>query len=346
MRRFSRATGGGVCYTAQGSLEAPRREAEQANLDERTLLIINPMRASGSARQLARMERALEGYGLRYDKRFTERKGHAITMAENAVSDGYTCIVAVGGDGTINEVVNAVSGSEATLAALPLGGNNDFLRSLGVWTWEQACRVLAQGVDKQLDVGLAEYVDGEGRPQRRYYAVLADVGLGSQVVRNTPGRFKHSLGGGLGYVISLYRTAVQGEARARWMRVEVDGQVRYEQNLLLVEALNGSYAGGGLRVAPRARLDDELLDVFVAEDMHWLKVWALFPKIYRGTHTEHEKTSYFQARQVAVDTETKTLISVDGDVVGYTPARFSVVGGALRVRCPAPSGNGENWAYD
>lgn len=291
------------------------------------------------------MEHVLEGYGLCCDKRFTERKGHATTLATQAISAGCNCIVAVGGDGTINEVVNAVLGSEATFAALPLGGNNDFLRSLGVWTWQQACGALARGADRQLDVGLAEYVDAEGVAQHRYYAVLADVGLGSLVVHNTPQRFKHSLGGGLGYVVSLYRTAVQGEARARWMRVQADGEVRYERNLLLVEALNGSYAGGGLRVAPRARFDDGLLDIFVAEEMHWLTVWALFPKIYRGTHIDHEKTGYFQARSVAVDTETRTPLSVDGDVVGYTPARLSVMGGALKVRCPSNEGEAEGQAW-
>ncbi len=314
-------------------------EGRRVDLDERAVLIINPMRAHRSARQLARMERALQAYGLRYEKRFTKYKGHALTIAEDAMSEGHGSVVAVGGDGTINEVVNAVLGSQATVGALPLGGNNDFLRSLGVWTWEQACRALAKGVDRQLDVGLAEYVNGERRPQRRYYAVLADVGLGSQVVHNTPSRFKHSLGGGLGYVVSLYRTARRGEARARRMRVELDGELRYEQNLLLVEALNGSHAGGGLKVAPTARLDDGLLDVFVAEEMHWLKIWALFPRIYRGTHIEHAKTGYFQARQVTVDTETETIISVDGEVIGYTPARFSVVPGALKVRCPTDRGN-------
>jgi diacylglycerol kinase (ATP) len=303
------------------------------NSDRRTVLIINPTRGRGAARQLAAIERVLRGYGLSYDRQFTQHKGHARALASDAVSNGYDLVVVLGGDGTINEVVNGMLGSSATLGALPLGGNNDFLRSLGIRTCAEACRALVEGVDNQLDVGLAECADEEGHPLRRHFAVLADVGLGSLVVNNTPSRFKHSLGGGLGYVVSLYRTAVRGEARARRMRVVVDGELRYDQNLLLVEALNGSYAGGGLRVAPRARLDDGLLDIFVAEEMHWLTIWTLFPKIYRGTHLTHEKTGYFQARQVEVETD--TMISVDGDVIGRTPASLRVLPGALRVRCPA-----------
>lgn len=303
---------------------------------ERVLLIVNPSRGRQAVKQLSRIEGALEALGVRTDVWFTEHQGHGAELAHRGLSEGYATIVAVGGDGTVNEVLNAAVGSDVAVGALPLGANNDFLRSLGVWTWQQACRVVARGVERQLDVGLAEYHDREGGRKQRYYANLADVGLGSQVVRNTPRRFKHSLGGGLGYIVSLYRTALQGQARARRMRVRIDGVLRYDEKLLLVEALNGSHAGGGLKVAPGARLDDGLLDVFVVEDVHWLKVWALFPKVYRGTHVAHEKTCYLQAQSVAVDTEAETIVSIDGEVVGCTPARFSVMPGLLKVRCPRP----------
>jgi diacylglycerol kinase (ATP) len=307
--------------------------------DERAVLIVNPLRGRGALKHLARMQQALEALGLSHDVWFTERRGHGTELARRAISQGYLIIVAVGGDGTVNEVVNGIAGSDATLGALPLGANNDYLRSLGIWTWQQACSVVAQGVERALDVGLAEYHDlEEGGNRQRYYAVLADVGLGSEVVRNTPRHFRHALGGGLGYVISLYRTALQGRARAREMRLEVDGVLRYQSELLLVEVLNGSYAGGGLKVAPRARLDDGLLDVFVAEDIHWLRIWTLFPEIYRGTHVDHEKTSYFQARTVGVETEIETIVSIDGEVVGRAPARFTVMPGLLKARCPRPRG--------
>jgi diacylglycerol kinase (ATP) len=304
---------------------------------ERVLLIVNPSRGRQSVKQLTRMEGALETLGVRTDVWFTERQGHGAELAHRGLSEGYGTIVAVGGDGTVNEVVNASVDSDVAVGVLPLGANNDFLRGLGVWTWQQACRVIAQGVERELDVGLAEYHDQEGRRRWRYYANLADVGLGSQVVHNTPRRFKHSLGGGLGYVISLYRTALQGQARARRMRVHVDGELRYDDKLLLVEALNGSHAGGGLKVAPGARLNDGLLDVFIVEDIHWLKIWALFPRVYRGTHLAHEKTCCLQAKTVEVDAETETMVSIDGEVLGSTPAKFSVVPGALRVMCPPVS---------
>jgi diacylglycerol kinase (ATP) len=305
-------------------------------VDQRTLLIINPTRGRGAGAQLDKMERVLKSLALRYDKRFTERSGHATVLAGRAVSQHYDLVVAVGGDGTVNEVVNGIVGSSVTLAVLPLGGNNDFLRSLGICTWQEACLIVAQGAEAQLDLGLAEYVQEDGHRAKRYYAVLADIGFGSQVVLNTPTRFRHSLGGGLGYVISLYRTAVQGQARARKMTVTANGGLRYDENLLLVEALNGSYAGGGLKVAPEARMDDGLLDVFVAKEMHWLAIWALFPKIYRGTHLEHEKAGYFQTREVTVEAKEQTIVSVDGDVIGYTPSRLTVVPRALTVRCKTP----------
>lgn len=305
---------------------------------DRTLLIVNPIRSPEAVKLLTEIEDTLERLGVHCDLRFTERKGHGMELAAQGVARGYKTIVAVGGDGTVNEVVNGVVGSEAAVFSIPLGAGNDFLRSLGIRTWEAACRALAGGSLRHIDLGLAEYQDYAGRSRQRYYVVLADVGFGSEVVHNLPRRFRHALGGNLGYIVSLYRTAMQGQAHARRMRVKVDGGLRYDEKLLLVEALNGMYAGGGLKVAPKAKLDDGLLDVLVVRDVHGLEIWALFPRIYRGTHIKHEKTEYFHAREVEVEAEESIRTSVDGELIGYTPVRFSIVPGALKVRCLAGPG--------
>jgi diacylglycerol kinase (ATP) len=304
---------------------------------ERAVLIVNPMRGRQAVKHLSRMQGALEMVGLHHDVWLTERRGHGTELARRAVSHGYPIVVAVGGDGTVNEVVNGIAGSDATLGALPLGANNDFLRSLGIWSWQEACDVLGAGEFRPLDAGLAEYQDEAGDREQRYYAVLGDVGFGSEVVRNTPHRLRHALGGGLGYIVSLYRTAVGGRGGASLMKVWADGQLRFDERLLLVEALNGMYGGGGLKVAPRARMDDGLLDVFLVREMPWFKIWTLFPSIFRGTHIEHAKGEYFQVREVAVEAEEPVALSVDGEVLGHTPARFSVLPGALNVMCPRSS---------
>jgi diacylglycerol kinase (ATP) len=312
-------------------------KGSKAMSSERVLLIVNPSRGRQAVRQLARMEGALEALGVRTDVWFTEHQGHGAELAHRGLSEGYATIVAVGGDGTVNEVVNGTAGSGVAVGALPLGANNDFLRSLGVWTWQQACDVVAQGVERQLDLGLAEYQNEAGERRRRHYAVLADVGFGSEVVRHTPRRLKHALGGGLGYIVSLYRTAVGRRGGARRMKVWADGRLRYDERLLLMEALNGMYAGGGLKVAPRARMDDGFLDVFLVREMSWFKIWTLFPTIFQGTHIEHAKGEYFQVREVAVEAEGSVSLSLDGEVLGSTPAKFSVVPAALRVMCPPVS---------
>ncbi len=299
---------------------------------DRILLVVNPTRRADALRQLAALERMLERLDVRYDVRFTERKGHATALAREGVAEGYETVVAVGGDGTVNEVINGVVGSSVAVFSLPLGAGNDFLRSLGVWSREEACRILAEGGVESIDAGLADYEDEAGERRQRYYAVLGDVGLGSEVVRNTPRRFRHAMGGGLGYVVSVYRTAMSGQGRARRMKVWLDGELQHDEDLLLLEALNGSYAGGGLKVAPRARLDDGLLDVFLVRDMSWPRIWALFPRIYWGTHLEHERAEYFQVKDVRVEAEKSTTVSVDGEVIGHTPVRFRVIPGALRVR--------------
>lgn len=152
------------------------------------LLIVNPVRSRHTGRQLTKIEETLQGFGVHCDVKFTERKGHGTALSARAVDEGYETIVAVGGDGTVNEVVNGVVGSSAVVFSIPLGAGNDFLRSLGIWTWEEPCGVLAEGGVEDVDLGLAEYRDDAGRRRQRYYAVLADVGLGSDVVCNTPRR--------------------------------------------------------------------------------------------------------------------------------------------------------------
>jgi diacylglycerol kinase (ATP) len=325
---------GDVLYCDGIPVKQSGQEGLEAMSTHRVLLIVNPLRSRSTGRQLARMETVLREYGLRFEVHVTEHRGHAVELARRAVSEGYDTVVAVGGDGTVNEVVNGVAGSPATLAALPLGANNDFLRSLGIWNWREACEVLAAGQVRPTDVGLAEYQDENGERRQRYYAVLGDVGFGSEVVRNTPHWLRHALGGGLGYIVSLYRTAVGGHGGSCPMKVWADGELRFDERLLLVEALNGSYGGGGLKVAPRARMDDGLLDVFLVREMGWFKIWTLFPSIFRGTHIEHAGGEYFQVREVAVETERPVSLSVDGEVLGTTPARFSVLPGALQVAWP------------
>ena len=329
-----------MCYTAPTGQHDHGRESLLAMSAGRVLPIVNPLRSRRAGHHLARMEAVLRQHGLRFDVRLTDRKGHALELASQGVAEGYETMVAVGGDGTVNEMVNAVVGSSVTLGALPLGANNDFLRSLGIWSWQEACEVLAAGEVRPLDAALAEYQDEGGERKQRYYAVLGDVGFGSEVVRNTPHRLRHALGGGLGYIVSLYRTAVGGRGGARSMKVWADGQLRFDERLLLVEALNGMYGGGGLKVAPRARMDDGLLDVFLVRELSWFKIWTLFPSIFRGTHIEHAKGEYFQVREVSIEAEQPVTLSVDGEVLGHTPGRFSVLPGALQVAWPQRQGQG------
>jgi diacylglycerol kinase (ATP) len=301
---------------------------------DRVLLIVNPIRSTKAPRLLTRIEYTLERLGVHCDLKFTEQRGHGIDLASQGVAQGYRSIVAVGGDGTVNEVVNGVFGSDVAVFSIPLGAGNDFLRNLGIRTWEQACQVLAEGGITHIDLGLAEYRDDAARLKQRYYAVVADAGFGSEMIRNLPRRFRHALGGNLGYVVSVYRTALQRQAHARRLRVRVDGELRYDERFLLVEVLNGMYAGGGLKVAPQAKLGDGLLEVFLVRDMSWLKIWVLFPRILRGTHIEHEGVRYFRARNVKVEAEHDVRVSVDGELIGQTPVRFSIIPGALKVRCP------------
>lgn len=135
--------------------------------ENRALLAVNPIQRPKGGKRLIGIVNILERLGVHCALKFTEHKGHGMELASRGVAEGYRTIVAVGGDGTVNEVVNGVAGSEAAVFSIPLGAGNDFLRRVRIWTWEEACRVLAEGHFTHVDMRLAEYQDDAGQRKQR-----------------------------------------------------------------------------------------------------------------------------------------------------------------------------------
>ncbi|MFA5375363.1 MAG: diacylglycerol kinase family protein [Dehalococcoidia bacterium] len=297
----------------------------------RTKVIVNPAARGGkTARQWPFISELLKQNDITFDHAFTEGPGHGIVLAKEAVNADYEVVVAVGGDGTVNEVVNGIIDKDgkgrATLGIICTGTGRDCIRSLNIpYDFSKACKVLANRNCVDIDLGRAEYIS-DGRKDRRYYINTAGLGFPAAVAERT--RRLKKMGGTIPFLIAF--ATVFATYKAKNIVINIDGQIRQERNLLIA-VNNGRYFGGGMKIAPDADTCDGLLDIVTVRDVNKLKLLYNFPRLYKGTHVMHPRVSTYQAKTVDVQTSEKLLLQLDGEVVGEAPAGFSIIPSALRV---------------
>jgi len=233
-----------------------------------TKFIVNPAAgANSSRRKWAIILDLLKHLGLHFEYQYTEGSGHAIELAKKAASDGYDRIVAVGGDGTVNEVANGILNSQnakdAVLGIISTGTGGDFVRSAGIpRDYVKACSTLSSPGRLSIDVGIIEYFK-KGQKLRRYFVNTAGIGLDAAVVENTE-KIPKYFGGTIPYLMGLVRTLLS--YKNKHVIIRSGGNID-KQRVVSVIVANGGYAGGGMHFAPLAKLDDGLLDTVIVGDM-------------------------------------------------------------------------------
>jgi len=265
----------------------------------------------------------------------TERVGQATDLARQAVADGCTMLVAVGGDGTVNEVVNGLlqegvpSTADATLGIVPLGSGCDLARTLGLSKdGTEAIRALEGAKTRKLDVGRVDFVDLAGHPQTRHFINIADLGAGGLVVQKAS-RAPWMLGPRPNYVWGIITAAAV--YRARKVRLAVDGGPARDLPIRNTIIANGRYFGRGFLAAPDARMDDGLFDIVTVGNFGTFEgIWHL-PKLRWGKHLGLKKVDHCRGRRVEVTTDEDVLLEMDGDLVGKLPATFEILPGAVKV---------------
>jgi diacylglycerol kinase (ATP) len=241
----------------------------------------------------------------------------------------------VGGDGTLNEVVNGLmrAGGATEIATIPLGTGMDFVRTYGIPTkFDDAVRTALKGATRTIDVGRVSYQAWDGADAERYVANVGSVGMSAAVAQRANGMSK-TLGGKATFFYALVRVFLEWQNTL--VTVELDGGERREARMHDVIVANGQWHGGKMWLAPDAQPDDGLFDVVLIGDITKLDFVTTAPKIYRGTYLSHPKVDLLRSRAVTVDAPERLPIELDGEQVGTTPVRFEIVPRALRVRVPA-----------
>ena len=294
------------------------------------VIIVNPTAGSGRAAKLLPWIRERLALRPDADLHVTSRRGEAQELAARAAADGCDRLVAVGGDGTVQEVVNGVFDGSARPAVgiVPVGSGNDLARSLRLPTDAAEAWTIAIGRStRELDVALA--TNGEGR--RRWFASAGGIGFDAQVAAAMATRRGWQTGRA-GYLLTTLAELRRFDNRE--LRIVLDGEP-IERRVLFVAIANGAYYGGGMRIAPDAVPDDGWLDVCIVGDISRLTAIRELPNLYRGTHVRNPAVSVHRARQVEVSGEGTTHVHLDGEPFGTLPLRVEIRSGSLEVAVAA-----------
>lgn len=261
----------------------------------------------------------------------TEAPGHARELAKSAVRKGYELVVSVGGDGTVNEVVNGLYDAgnplEVTLGIIGTGTGSDYIRTVGIpRIYQAACHCLLNPKRRTVDVGVVEYLS-QGQMVKRLFVNFAGLGFDAEIVKATTQKFKR-LRGTTSYLLGLFTSLVSYQNQK--ISLTVDGKTS-ETKVCAVLMNNGKYGGGGMFAAPEADLTDGLFDVLVIGDLSKPDlIWSL-PRVYKGTHLTHPKVTLKKAREIEVCSAGKLSLQADGELLGELPARFYLLPEALNV---------------
>jgi YegS/Rv2252/BmrU family lipid kinase len=278
------------------------------------LVVYNPNAAHRRAEKLLpEVKEAFRRKRIEADLRLTERPGHAVEIARQADFSQYDGLVAAGGDGTLFELVNGYyanpSPKRIPIGVLPTGTGNAFARDLELdaGRWPEAVELLAPGRTRRVDVGRFSF-DGK----QRYYLNILGLGFVADVTFSA-GRLKAL--GNVAYTLGVILQTLFLHSYA--VRLEADGRTLERENLF-AEISNTRYTSNFL-MAPRARIDDGLLDVTLLGPMSRRRLLKCFPLIFTGEHLRLPEVETFQARSIRISTEAPKVLTPDGELEGSTP---------------------------
>lgn len=295
-----------------------------------SVVIVNPSSAGGSTGEAwPKIASDLRSQFGAFRVAFTKKRGDAAALASEAARKGAKFIIACGGDGTVSEVANGIlsSGKDAELGILPSGTGGDFRRTLEIpLQSREAAKVLSTGRTVKIDVGRVSFIDHNGNEAMRYFVGVASCGMSTKVIERVKTE-KTS------FAASLLQTAMRTEPT----RLAVQLDDAHERHLVILNLCiaNARYFGGGMKIAPDAKLTDGKFDVVGVGDLSALKIFTSAPRVYMGSHLSMPEVSHALARKVTVRpgrSASQVALEIDGELPGKLPATFQIIPEALRVR--------------
>jgi len=308
---------------------------EQNSHRREWLVIVNPNAGNGKGKKdWDKISDLLKNEALPFDVNFTERKGHAIHFTIEGIAAGYRKIITVGGDGTLNEVVNGVflnkncPTTDISLALIPVGTGNDWGRMFGIpLDYKKAISIIGENKLMLHDVGLVSFYYGTEKKER-YFINIAGLGFESVVVKRTNYQKDRGHSGKLIYFYNLLMSLISYKnTRAE---IIIDGE-KISADVFSLNVGNGRYCGGGMRQTPRALPDDGLLDVTIINGMGKFEIMRNLKILYDGTILQHPKIDGYKCKNIKVSSDSVMYAEADGESLGQTPAEFSIIPDGINI---------------
>lgn len=305
------------------------------NIRPEWFTIVNPNAGNGKGKKdWNRIAGLFEKKEIPIVSRFTGKKLEAIDFARDAVINGFRKIITVGGDGTLNEVINGIfsqqacPGKDVSVGMIPVGTGNDWGRMFGIpLVYEAAADVIKQNRLLLHDIGVLSYYNGNEQ-HKRYFINIAGLGFEALVVKKTnrqkdKGRSNQTI-----YFFNLLTSLISYKKTNVVM--EIDGK-QYSARIFSINVGNGRYCGGGMRQTPEALPDDGLLDITVIREMGRLEIIKNLKILYDGTILSHPKVDGYRSNNLKVTSESVLFAEADGESLGHTPVEFSIIPAAVNV---------------
>ena len=276
----------------------------------------------------------LQREGIRYEPFFTDRRLHASIIARNKIKEGYSKIIVVGGDGTMNEVINGVFAqkriltTEVMLGMISVGTGNDWAKTFNIPAdYEGAVRTIKQQKTFIQDAGLVNYRKN-GKEWNRYFINIAGLGFGAKVVERTNRMKEKGKSGPMLYFYNIFYSLMQ--YRSKKAVIEIDG-TSYDRKIFSLNVGIGKYNGGGMIQVPHAIADDGLYSITLIKKIGKLNVIANMKKLYNGNIVNHSKVETYMAKSVQIDGSSLLKLETDGESLGHGPVRFEIIPRSIRI---------------
>lgn len=299
------------------------------------LVIVNPNAGAGKClHDWPLIEKLLDSSGISYQIAFTVRKLHAIIISKNFVNRGYKKIIVVGGDGTMNEVINGIfrqkkfETSEITLGMIPVGTGNDWGKMFGISNnYSDAIRTILESKTFLQDAGKANYFKNN-KNHNRYFVNIAGLGFDAMVVKKAnrlknKGKSNPSL-----YLLNIFTCLFK--YKTKLATIEID-DVSYSKEIFSLSLGICKYNGGGMLRLPNALPDDGLFDLTLIKKIGRIDVMRNIKRLYDGTIIKHPKVETYRGRNIRISSKSKIFLETDGENLGHSPIEFTIIPASIKV---------------
>ncbi|SHJ87208.1 lipid kinase, YegS/Rv2252/BmrU family [Clostridium amylolyticum] len=288
------------------------------------LFIINPEAGKGKAiSYLESIKNIFQDMEDEYHIEVTEHPGHATQIVKEYTSKEDYRVYAIGGDGTLNEVLNGIIGSTSSLAVIPAGSGNDFVKNIVSEEDEDILLKTINGKEKYMDLG---------KVNDRYFINISSVGFDSEVVYNAKSMKKIKyISGSTAYIIGILKTLFNFNPIHAEITID---EMKFNRDILLAAIANGKCYGGGIKIAPDSSVFDGIFDICLIDKVSKLKIFFLFPQVIKGKHKNIKEVKFYKAKKVSINSSKEFVINIDGELIKDKHIDFEIIHHGIKVVMP------------